>query len=404
MRCCDSGPTPAAKAKIHLNAWSLVQALHTERRACEVASLDFPGTHLRASTGSGRWYLALTFCSQCGAQYIKSRGASIRHVYVPCTHMPRSESCTALLLAIDSHPAVCRTMREIGESLSRLMCVAALDYSMGWSQLFQNVLKSQHDSFASLRYHGALSLLTKLATTRNVEDSGCILHEDVLRVLCEGNTRERCFVFMNLMFRQPRAVLFSWILQRSHLYYLSCLNERVVEAYRARLCSAADEGNTTFRRALSQHTAPQHRRRARSPTSRDAHRLAVHEAVPAVSQREARLSRFRGHTHAPTHCTPWKTGRMQWELVELSDDLLETATNGNELVCGASGHTDALLSFSRVLECYDLRVMTLVAMVWLVGADHHSLCEVLLAARSHGLPYNYENAELFTLAMLESVS
>ena len=63
-----------------------------------------------------------------------------------------------------------------------------------------------------------------------------------------------------------------------------------------------------------------------------------------------------------------------------------------------------LLAFCKVFACYDLRILTLICVVWLVGSDHHSICEVLLAARAHGLAYDFENAEEYTAAMLASLA
>ena len=316
--------------------------------------------------------------------------------------MVRTDSCVLLLQKIERHPKVRFTMQKLADSLVHVMTAVALDTSIGGFDMQQDMLPKKSEHLAPLRYNRVLTFLTKMATTRNIEDSGCVLADDVLDVLRQGNLRERCFIFMNLMFKQPRAVLFAWILQRSQTYYLSCLNYEVVRLYTQSLFANPENTGVSYRQLLSRRQSTQKRRSARSVDSRESQRLAVNTAVPELSCRERRMQRYysRGHT-----CfEPWKTGRMQWELVELCPDLAQNVSNGNDIVSGISGHTDSFLAFSKVFTYYDLRVVTLIAIVWLVGADHHSLCEVLLAARAHGLAYDNGDAEAYTMALLESLS
>ena len=94
---------------------------------------------------------------------------------------------------------------------------------------------------------------------------------------------------------------------------------------------------------------------------------------------------------------------MHWELKNVNGDLKQAKAVGNTLICGISGHTDLLLTFCKVFNSYDMHALTLVAMVWLVGSDHHSPCEVLLAASLHGVKYESEDAIFATYKILDKV-
>lgn len=314
--------------------------------------------------------------------------------------MQNQSTRLCILRAIDRHPAVCAMMQRMSDAMLHLMNAVAMDTSLGGFDGFEHAAGDDDPCFKPHMYHQVLASLLRLATTRNIENSGCIMQQHVLEALTGGNLRERCSLFMNLMFKEPRGIVFTWILQRSGLYRMGCLNATVVAAYKARIAQAPALSTSVFRQAFMLRTV-QHKRSPREQDTYNARRLPQHQAVPPLSQREM----FMHKDWFPTRqgYTAWKTGRMQWKITDLGADLTCAARNGNEIVCGTSGHTDAMLAFSKVLACYDLRIMTLVCIVWLVGCDHHSMCEVLLAARAHGLSYNFENAEAYTMALLQSL-
>jgi hypothetical protein len=315
--------------------------------------------------------------------------------------MQSTSSRLCLLRAIDEHPVIRNKMNELSEAMAHLITAVALDASLGGFEALESELLRTDPCFTPHTYNHALCTMLKLATTRNIEDSGCILHHHVLDVLNCGNARERCFVLMNLLFKEPRGIMFTWILKRSPLYNMRCLNAAVVAAYHARIAHSPVLCTATYRQAFLLRTI-EHKRRPRNLGEFFVRRLPQHSAVPALSHREL----FMHKDWFPTRqgLTAWKTGRMQWEMTELGTQLSCAARNGNDVVCGTSGHTDAMLAFCKVFTCYDLRILTLICVVWLVGSDHHSICEVLLASRAHGLAYDCQNAEEYTADMLASLA
>ena len=82
---------------------------------------------------------------------------------------------------------------------------------------------------------------------------------------------------------------------------------------------------------------------------------------------------------------PWLTGRMCWTMLQDSAFFVHASRHNHEMISGPSGHTHALLTFMRIFRKFDVRKWTLICIVWLVGADHHSIHEVLVAALRHGL-------------------
>lgn len=105
--------------------------------------------------------------------------------------------------------------------------------------------------------------------------------------------------------------------------------------------------------------------------------------------------------HNSAEFLPWLTGRMCWVMMENSPFLLHAQKHRQEVICGPSGHTDALLTFMKIFRNFDIEKWTLLCVVWLVGADHHSVYEVLVAAACHGLPFDLEsNSVDFTRALL----
>ena len=91
---------------------------------------------------------------------------------------------------------------------------------------------------------------------------------------------------------------------------------------------------------------------------------------------------------------PWLTGRMCWQMQPGSTFVEHASRLGEEMVAGPSGHTNALMTFMRIFLKFDVEKWTLICIVWLVGADHHSVFEVLTAASRHGLPYSREMKSL----------
>jgi len=82
---------------------------------------------------------------------------------------------------------------------------------------------------------------------------------------------------------------------------------------------------------------------------------------------------------------PWLTGRMCWVMLHDSAFFLHASRHKHDVISGPSGHTHSLLTFMRIFRKFDVGKWTLICIVWLVGADHHSIYEVIAAAVRHGL-------------------
>jgi len=127
-----------------------------------------------------------------------------------------------------------------------------------------------------------------------------------------------------------------------------------------------------------------------------------HEATSTTSANSAqRPARAAGATTAAgiqrqqgSDRLPWLTGRMCWQMQPGSAFVEHASRLGEEMVAGPSGHTNALMTFMRIFLKFDVEKWTLICIVWLVGADHHSVFEVLTAASRHGLPYSREMKSL----------
>ena len=87
----------------------------------------------------------------------------------------------------------------------------------------------------------------------------------------------------------------------------------------------------------------------------------------------------------PGTTLPWLTGHMCWKMVHESAFFMHATRHGENVIAGPSGHTHAMLTFMSIFRNFDIEKWTLVCLVWLVGADHHSVFEVLSAAARHGL-------------------
>jgi len=102
---------------------------------------------------------------------------------------------------------------------------------------------------------------------------------------------------------------------------------------------------------------------------------------------------------------PWLTGRMCWIMLHDSAFFLHASRHKHDVISGPSGHTHCLLTFMRIFRKFDVRKWTLICIVWLVGADHHSIYEVIAVAVRHGLVLPSEvNCLEMTRAILRIVT
>jgi hypothetical protein len=95
---------------------------------------------------------------------------------------------------------------------------------------------------------------------------------------------------------------------------------------------------------------------------------------------------------------------MNWQVQQDSFFAEDAAKHNEDVVAGPSGHTHTFLTYMRIFNNFDLQKWTLICMVWLVGADHHSLFEVLTIASRHGIPYmSQQNSLEFARELLLKV-
>ena len=109
------------------------------------------------------------------------------------------------------------------------------------------------------------------------------------------------------------------------------------------------------------------------------------DMLPMAHHLSARHPAFSPH-YTPLDATlPWLTGHMCWEMVHNSAFFVQACCRHENTIAGPSGHTHTMLTFMNIFSNFDVEKWTLVCLVWLVGADHHSVFEVLYAASHHGL-------------------
>ena len=308
-----------------------------------------------------------------------------------------------LLERIEQSPAVQDAISAISFDMLRTINMIAFDATVS-----QNMAHEHTGDFCSSSYYRALWNLARMGTSKNIQDSGCVLHRHVYEVVRCGNIRERCFVIMNLLCKETKCHIFLWILQHAKHYKQSVLNMRVIHEYAKKLDDNKLINSYYLRKVLSHQDVLDRTqvRVARKVQDRENFRLHRQDVVPSISHREHRclLLNRNAETDTPSlPMLPWMTGHMHWELKNVNGDLKQAKAVGNTLICGISGHTDLMLTFCKVFNSYDMHALNLVAMVWLVGSDHHSPCEVLLAASLHGVKYESEDAIFATYKILDKV-
>lgn len=313
-------------------------------------------------------------------------------------HRANAKRKLALLRAINANAAVQATMALLGDALLRLLSSIALDSSLLQCASMHSHAAYTAGSFSAALYDKALFMLVQRATTSSAQDSGSVQPYHVLEALAKGNVRERCTVFMNIIFKDQQALVLHWILHRAVRYSPFFLNMSVVHEYRARVCEGEHQCMHVYRNRLQRRQPCEHQRLMRTREEREKRRLHYANTVPSLSDRELAVATLQNGRLS------WLTGNMKWSLNTVPPSLQQAYKNSNDVVCGVSGHTDLFLTFAPLFACYDLRVFTLIAVLWLVGSDHHSLCEVLFAARAHGLPYDGEDALEFVQLLLCSVA
>ena len=314
----------------------------------------------------------------------------------------------ALLRAIESSPAIQDYMRQISLELRGLMQAYALDLSMCHAG---GVLTPNAAQYYKLSAH-----LLATATRSNIRNnaSGGVALGHVQSVMAAGNVREQCWVLSNLLFKDPSFALMRWLLSRPALGAgpagaggVRCLNEHTVAEYSGKVLAGRVGGSSprlSIKSILCGQCSAHNRniRRPRHRSERALFRLHAASVVPELSCRELPL--VGDYLAESGGFLPWRTGHMQWELRPSSSFVQNALSHKQSTISGFSGHTDAMLTFARIFASFDMRLMTLVCVLWLCGCEHHSVYEVVATAREHGLPFAHEDAIEYAQGMLRALS
>jgi len=127
----------------------------------------------------------------------------------------------------------------------------------------------------------------------------------------------------------------------------------------------------------------------RKPEDQHLYTLKFINIVPALSTREVAAQSehsfpVRQDRRRTSGRCKWTTGHMAWQMKTKSTFVKEASKRKEYVIAGSSGHTYRLLGAMKTLYNFDLDKWILICVVWLVGSDHHSVYEVITAARFHG--------------------
>lgn len=209
-------------------------------------------------------------------------------------------------------------------------------------------------------------------STRACSDSGALLPEDVPAALRAGNLRERCGILYNLVSAESAG-------QRRVLCELLRLSAGGAACARALDCMELRRAAVGLPCAPWDGPGMPAYRTLRAADAQHAHALPVQRAFPPLTARELRVQRPR----AGLLC--WTTGHMRWEVQRRSAYACDARHARESVVAGPSGHAFVLMSAMRIFRRFRLDMWLLICVVWLVGADHHSIHEVVQAAQCCGL-------------------
>ena len=310
------------------------------------------------------------------------------------------------------------------------------------------------------KYHSSMNFLMKMGTTQNSSDAGSVLNSDVEIVFLRGNLRERCSLFMNLLCVDKKCNIMRWLMEKvqcivatqeaqrhtktlcadQHLdvfwwaYFRlpkkeccfgelpAIFNLKQLNVFMHALCICTSGTCVSsdvivkkdIRKTLCKFkNCPRKNTRQPRPHSKQNEcALEMRFEVPPLSCREIDLhqnpvkgcSSTKAFAENEDSYLQWLTGRMTWQVQQDSFFAEDAAKHNEAVVAGPSGHTHTLLTYMRIFNNFDLQKWTLICMVWLVGADHHSLFEVLTTASRHGIPYmSHQNSLEFARELLLKV-
>ena len=241
-------------------------------------------------------------------------------------------------------------------------------------------------------YQKMVSKLLDLNQTPNFQDSGSVHKDDVYDVFYNGNIRERCFQLLSLISKDNKNHVLKWLL---FLNLDSVPNFVNVEALHDFKCEVLTDqySNVTIDGQISlwkkkKFVVPKKRTRIKRNHSgaKEDFCLLVDHVVPSLSRRELKL--VQGHLLCNDTKLPWITGKMQWVLPKSKRKVFDEHGNLHHTVSGLSGHTEKLILYLSFFTSFDIEIVALVCILWLVPCQHHSCWEILCTANYHGLQYD----------------
>jgi len=349
------------------------------------------------------------------------------HVYI-CTYtafiMNGDPATMQLLREIDENELIQKYMQEVSQNIHEVLHRISVFQSL-------SVIPSPCITYRQrciLRdYQSSMLLMLKLGSTQNVVNSGSVLSNHVADVLLTGNIRERCTVFFNMFMHNKKNNIFEFLLLCSQntknrvqwntvrechsnlgpiikFQMPSCIDmdkfvklEYIMQKPRSSTCiptinyllCAQQQNNISAQDARKMICRWPHKNRKSTRTLRAAdmqnkYSLPIKNIVPVLSPREILLQRMAiGSDYDTENTVRWKTGHMTWEMNTGCDYVLDALQRREDIIAGQSGHTHCLLSNMKLFRNFDVKKWTLICIVWLVGADHHSVHEVLTTAFSN---------------------
>ena len=308
-------------------------------------------------------------------------------------------ACTAhdLFLLINESAAVQQYITHMCADLMYLINAMALDQCCAKSYSASNAMPMPWDFLFEVQ-----SLLFAKETP-STKDSGAVCNGDILTVFHHGNVRERCYQFFTILCRDKQNRILRWLLNACE--YPACINPNEVAAIKGHADApggfTAHDAVQVKKRALCVSRRRQRTRRAQKDASQPCYLLDASAVVPALSVRE--LALFGGDvTYAGK--LPWITGRQRWVLPDAVAAALTANDASRKLISGLSGHTESMIVFGRLFKHFDIKMVALVCVLWLVPCEHHSVYEILFTAKLHGLNYAlHEDPVQFCLKLLQRV-
>ncbi len=222
--------------------------------------------------------------------------------------------------------------------------------------------------------------------------------KDVMAVFDKGTLTER-FVHitefftnilgMDIMDSEKQAEIDEFIVRAG-------LNLEILNTRRAEMREAGMTPQTVERRQLPRAMAPippgsevEHQRESREPRPEGESRelgLTLAETGFRFSARQVRMQRRIDPDWQRDQALRWVAGSKVWMMKESNQWVQAKRRLGLPLGAGPSGTTVSMMSAAAVLggERYPTR---LACIAFLVGAQHHTLVEVMVAAREFGCDY-----------------